>query len=147
METGKTCTKCNTFKTLDNFYRCLSKKVTSYSKGLKSHCKECVSKDRKRYYQTEDGYKKKIEKAWKDKGIIFTLDEYNLILDKQNGGCAICKVKQNKNGHALCVDHDHNTGKVRGILCHDCNTSLGKFQDSVELLEKAIQYLEKNKGK
>lgn len=147
MDNEKICTKCNKLKTFDNFYRCLSRKATEHSKGLKSHCKQCISIDRKRYYNTPNGYKKKIEKSWRDKGITFTLDEYNVILDKQNGGCAICGAKKNKNGNALCLDHDHNTGKIRGILCHDCNTSLGKFEDNVELLKRAIQYLENNKGK
>jgi len=44
----------------------------------------------------------------------------------------------------LYVDHCHSSGKVRGLLCHHCNTALGKFQDSVEVLSSAIDYLRKN---
>ena len=44
---------------------------------------------------------------------------------------------------ALCIDHDHTTGKVRGMLCHDCNTSLGKFRDNPDILRKAADYLER----
>lgn len=77
-----------------------------------------------------------------------TLEEYRQILDRQNGGCALCGKKEGKiNGkRILHVDHDHETGKVRGILCVQCNHGLGKFQDSVEILDKATAYLRRHKG-
>lgn len=70
-----------------------------------------------------------------------TLDQYNLMLDEQGGGCAICGAISNKNGKALFVDHCHATGKVRGILCHRCNTGLGSFKDNATLVAKAAIYL------
>lgn len=74
-----------------------------------------------------------------------TLEEYLDLAEKQNFVCAICG-KENfpMNGcHSGClvVDHDHKTGKVRGLLCHNCNRALGLFQDSPFLLEKASDYL------
>lgn len=81
--------------------------------------------------------------AWKLKfhyGI--TPEEYYTILDAQGGGCAICGGLQSKNGRALHVDHDHSSGKVRGILCDRCNTSIGKFDESPTLLRKAAAYVE-----
>lgn len=59
------------------------------------------------------------------------------------GLCEICgKEEPKRNTNKLCLDHDHITGEFRGFLCSECNSGLGKFKDSVENLEKAIQYLE-----
>ena len=76
------------------------------------------------------------------------LDEYNAMLKKQNGVCAICEntetAKSRDGGPRLMpVDHCHKTGKIRAILCHSCNTALGGFKDDPELLKKAISYLRK----
>lgn len=67
-------------------------------------------------------------------------EEYLEILEKQKGVCAICKTKKDE----LCVDHDHVTGKVRGMLCKNCNVGLGHFQDNIDLMKVAIKYLRKN---
>lgn len=69
-----------------------------------------------------------------------TPDDYDQLLCEQGGVCAICK-KTCSTGIRLAVDHNHTTGKVRGLLCTGCNTGLGKFKDSVELLTSAIAYL------
>jgi len=69
-----------------------------------------------------------------------TLEQYEEILSKQNGLCAICSSTE-KTGKRLAVDHCHKTGKVRGILCMKCNTSLGKINDDISILEKMIFYL------
>ena len=68
-----------------------------------------------------------------------TLEDYNRMFEAQSGRCAICSVSVE--GARLCVDHDHGTGKVRGLLCSLCNRALGQFRDSTELLRKAIAYL------
>jgi hypothetical protein len=69
-----------------------------------------------------------------------TLDDYTRMFEQQHGQCAICGVKVQ--GERMCVDHDHSTGRVRGLLCRLCNKSLGGFRDSVDLLRKAVAYLE-----
>lgn len=69
------------------------------------------------------------------------LKEYNNMLEAQNGVCAICG-KKNRTYHRLAVDHCHETGKIRGLLCSMCNRALGGFDDSVAVLKKAIEYLE-----
>ena len=80
-----------------------------------------------------------------------TLDQYRELIRCQNNRCAICKkeetgVDSKKNKlKDLSVDHCHKTGKVRGLLCFKCNASLGKFEDSIELLSNAIDYLKKSK--
>lgn len=74
-----------------------------------------------------------------------SLEEYQALLDKQNGVCAICKTTNwgTRNGKAIApsVDHCHKTGKVRGILCLRCNKSIGAFGDDIALLEVALTYL------
>ena len=69
---------------------------------------------------------------------------YMAMLASQGGGCAICgNPPDTRKAHAL--DHDHETGKARGILCQKCNTGLGQFNDRPELLHLAIQYLNRFK--
>lgn len=64
--------------------------------------------------------------------------DYAERVKKQNGRCAIC----NKTCSPLHVDHDHVTGIVRGLLCSNCNTGIGLFQESIRCLAQAIVYLE-----
>jgi len=74
--------------------------------------------------------------------------QYQMILEAQAGKCAICGSIQ---GHRsrygkvcrLAVDHDHRTGKVRGLLCNNCNRGLGRLQDSIQVLEAAVRYLKR----
>lgn len=70
-----------------------------------------------------------------------TLEQYNILLVKQNSNCAICGINQANLSRALAVDHCHTTGKIRGLLCSNCNTGLGLFDDNVGNLTAAIQYL------
>jgi uncharacterized protein YbaR (Trm112 family) len=70
-----------------------------------------------------------------------TLEDYVEMFDSQNGVCAIC-FKECKTKNSLSVDHDHTTGKVRGLLCNACNRAIGMLGDSPEILRKAADYLE-----
>ena len=73
-----------------------------------------------------------------------TPEQYDELIEKQGGRCAVCgtahpvKGSSNRGWH---VDHDHVTGKVRGLLCNSCNRGIGLLQDNPELLEKAAAYL------
>lgn len=70
----------------------------------------------------------------------FSPHNYERILRIQNGRCAICETATpGKKG--LSLDHDHETGAVRGLLCTSCNIALGNFRDDEKILEKAIWYL------
>jgi Autographiviridae endonuclease VII len=73
-----------------------------------------------------------------------SLEEYNALINAQNGVCAICK-KPETVWPSLPIDHDHKTGKVRGLLCTKCNLGLGSFRDNIESLEAAIAYLKRYK--
>lgn len=70
-----------------------------------------------------------------------TIEEYNKMYKQQQGKCAICYNHLN----VLCVDHDHNTNRVRGLLCGPCNTALGMLKDNSQLCLNMIKYLEDNK--
>lgn len=69
-----------------------------------------------------------------------TIKQYDNMLAKQNGVCAICQNVCNT-GNALAVDHDHATGKIRSLLCKNCNTAIGLLREDVEVMSKAINYL------
>ena len=68
-----------------------------------------------------------------------TLEDYSKMHKEQNGMCAICGSKDDK--QALSVDHCHTTGKIRGLLCNQCNRGLGMLGDTVERLRLAVDYL------
>lgn len=80
-----------------------------------------------------------------------TLDQYNELHDKQKGLCAICfkeeKTIDKRKGKikTLCLDHDHETNKLREFLCDACNKGLGHLRDSIETIESALKYLKKHK--
>ena len=93
---------------------------------------------------------------WKKDGRMITyqstysipISKYKEILKRQNGVCAICGIKETRTHKGkivrLSIDHNHQTGEIRGLLCHNCNVGIGHFDDNVKFLLKAINYL---KGK
>jgi hypothetical protein len=69
--------------------------------------------------------------------------DYAVLFERQSGRCAVCRTdKPGGMGNRLHVDHDHVTGKVRGLLCHHCNSGLGNLRDDILRLKAAIAYLE-----
>lgn len=78
-----------------------------------------------------------------------SIDQYYEMLQSQGNKCAICNREETRMYKGkftrLCVDHCHKTGKVRAMLCHSCNTGIGKMEDSIEILQSAIEYLRKHK--
>lgn len=80
-----------------------------------------------------------------------SLQEFDRLQILQNNLCAICKQSQRGNHRwgtslYLTVDHCHKTGKIRGLLCTDCNHALGRFKENIDILKNAIRYLEAQKG-
>ncbi len=142
----KKCTICNKNKTIKAF-----SKDKKYKDGLLYSCKQCTKEYRDNYKKLKpEKFKYSNDKYIKSKDIIWTnqltyrygikLEEYNRLLEKQGGVCAICK-KQCSTKTRLSIDHDHITGKVRGLLCRRCNAGLGAFSDKIEELKLAIKYL------
>lgn len=68
-------------------------------------------------------------------------NQYQIMLQEQNNSCYICGEQEPAENKILSVDHCHATGRVRGLLCSNCNTALGKFKDNIQLLNKAVEYL------
>lgn len=116
---------------------------------------------RRERYATDSEYREKLKGKAKDynarKPMIkraqhlreygLTIDEYNALFEKQHGKCAICGGDgSGSKNDKLYIDHDHNTGRVRGLLCGRCNFALGHFDDDVERMKQAILYLESSKG-
>jgi 5-methylcytosine-specific restriction endonuclease McrA len=80
-------------------------------------------------------------KSWLKTQYGMSPEEYARRLSEQDGGCALCGASC-PTGNLLAVDHCHITGRVRGLLCANCNVALGTFKDDVSVLRKAIQYLQ-----
>ena len=130
----KDCTKCKEVKPVGEFFK------ASNSDGLASRCKVCTKEADPR--KARDGRLRHFYNI--------TIEQYESLLDAQDGVCAGClrPPAKSKDG-VLCVDHDHtccpgnkSCGKcVRGLLCDECNTSLGKLQDSRETLLRLAEYI------
>lgn len=152
----KTCRKCN-----------ISKEDIAFSKG-RLVCKECRKLYMHSHYNNNKDHFKKKAKQWmidnpekykqyaktskkthkhinRDKYLQrkfgITLQEFDCLSIAQNHVCKICNQPERVNKN-LAVDHCHETGKIRGLLCTSCNTALGLFRDIKENLERAIRYLD-----
>jgi hypothetical protein len=135
IENGQSyCPKCKKEKNISEFNK---DKHTAF--GVAIYCRECNKTKATIRYK---GFKSEHRNTQLKSDYNITLDEYNEILIKQNNGCAICGKTINGKRN-MCVDHDHETGRVRGLLCSHCNWGLGHFKDNIDLLENAIKYLKK----
>ena len=111
-------------------------------KTCKSKCLRCYRKENKK---TRANTPQAIAKRRRNKlfgKYKMTMSQYEAMSFKQSGRCAIClTTPEDVRYGVLCVDHCHRTNKVRGLLCIECNTGIGKFQDKVQMLINAIHYL------
>ena len=136
---GQQCADCGAMKTFDSFDR-----QTGKTTGYRSHCKDCRNIKYKGKYATEEGRRYHQIMSWRSQGIYgMNIDIYESMLKDQNGGCAICNATELDNRRRLCVDHNHDTGQIRALLCDNCNTGLGRFKDDISMLRTALEYLEK----
>lgn len=155
---GKECATCKRRLPLDAYYR----RATAPD-GLMYRCKDCCRdaynqrykddpnfrEQRRRHHRTQ--YEKNTEKrrSDRDRGLRrygLTAAEFDALVEAQRGVCAICggppyEGRLDSRKRRLAVDHHHETGVVRGLLCDPCNTGLGMFKDDPKRLESAIQYL------
>lgn len=168
----KQCKDCQIFKENSEFYRCrttadhLRQECKECHKllGLKwrnanrihyqKKNKEWYSKNRD--YRTmvihqwqninkEKRYKNNQERAWRNLGIIFTVEKRQQLLKEQNGRCAICNVLETDQKRRFALDHDHNTGKIRALLCDLCNVRIvAILENHPDLVLKAQEYLQKH---
>jgi hypothetical protein len=133
--TLKQCRACLESLPIDDFIKDKRSKD-----GRGARCRPCYYRSksycptRQRRYKLKHSY-----------GI--SLEEYDALLKEQGGVCQICKCPPKENGpknlQALRVDHCHETGKIRGLLCHSCNVAIGHLGDNLSTLQNAISYLAK----
>jgi hypothetical protein len=130
-----TCSKCKIEKLSTEFH-----KRNNRPCGVRSICKQCY----KGYeFKRRDGYMREYDLM---KSYSITVDDYNRMFESQYGKCAICGTSssvESSRKKYLCVDHNHETGKVRGLLCDKCNRGIGLLNDDIQTLISAIKYLQK----
>lgn len=157
-QTQKKCSTCRRMKLADEYY-------VGKTGRLYPRCKACIvdfNRDQNIKHRIKrvnydrsrgSGWNRSGRDHWNDSapdkhdkylkrmyGI--SLRQYEDMFNSQGKVCAICKCECNRsNTTRLCVDHDHKTDIVRGLLCFQCNVGLGKFKDNVDLLNQAAQYL------
>jgi hypothetical protein len=134
--TGATrkCNKCNEILPVSEFHIKADKNTNHYR--FNSPCKFCANIGRNISYQK--AYQRKIKYN-------LTQEDYDLKLKEQNYSCAICNMHKDDYSKEFSVDHCHITGKVRGLLCNNCNSGIGFFDEYEYVMKKAIQYLKKHK--
>ncbi len=113
---------CKEYKPLSEFWK----------HGRENYCKAC-----KKLKRNPEVYKRAYLKHFYN----LPLEKYNKMFEEQNGCCAICNGHQSTFKKALHVDHDHETGKIRGLLCNSCNKGIGFLLDDSKILLSASQYL------
>ena len=134
--THKVCSKCGIKKERSEYYN-----DSSRNDGITSYCKECTrSKTDK--WRKENPEKVNQASIWyrRERTYGITEEDFMKMIDNQKWECAVCKKSIDESCH---VDHNHENGKVRGLLCDSCNKGLGFFKDNVEHLASAIKYLSK----
>jgi Recombination endonuclease VII len=165
MEGMKRCRICNESKPLSDFYR-----AAGTRDGYRGECKACnLAQQHERYladparakarvkqWQQENAdrvntywrkrrqepeVKRREREAYLKRKFGISLDEYDAMLAEQGGVCAVC-FREPTPGISLHVDHDHETGRIRGLLCFRCNNALGDLEDDPALLRSAARYLE-----
>ena len=137
----KVCIKCEISKPLSDSY-----KRTDTGK-YRNDCRSCNDNYSLKLYQTNPKQIANRRKAsWKHnikRNYGITPEDYYDMLEKQEGKCKICSINiDDIDKHVFNIDHCHTTGKVRGLLCQQCNSGIGMFKDRIDLLVKAIRYLD-----
>lgn len=135
----KKCSKCKETKPYSDFYEKKRKEIYGSSHaGISWWCKECIKKKQVKYRVNNPEKAKSIDLR---QSFGIDIEYYNNIFKLQKGQCAICCKHQSELSKSLAVDHDHDAGHVRGLLCNNCNAGLGFFRDSMDLLLEAAEYL------
>jgi len=127
----KRCWRCKQDKLRSAFT-----KDRGRSDGLNPKCRACTNKDYKHNWYTQN--KLAYTKSSLKRLYGISLEQFNILFEEQNGVCAIC-MGTNPSGKRLAVDHDHETGQVRGLLCSMCNTRLAVLDDKL-WIKKAKRY-------
>ena len=134
--TEKTCKKCGDIKPINEFYVARKDRLP-YRSAYNNECKIC---NRARVALNHDPIRARNTHLQRKYGI--TEETYQKMLLEQNNSCRICGTTEHQTRwNNFCVDHDHTTGEVRGLLCKSCNIALGEIGDNVSTLKAMIEYL------
>lgn len=131
------CKDCDQVKPISEFYK-------PRPDNSRRTCKACQNA-RRTELARQRGRTDEIALASRERklrGYGLTLEGYDVMLRDQDGVCWICECPERGDNH-LAVDHDHETGEVRGLLCGRCNRGLGSFEDDPERLRRAALYLDR----
>ena len=134
---SKVCTGCGLDKPLSAFHKRPERPI-----GVKPQCRSCANSMRKSHYERakKDGSLKNA--LWKRDGIEMNFVEYSKKYAALQGRCEICGDQH----EVLCVDHNHATGKIRGLLCTQCNLAISHLKESPKIMQNAIAYIENYGG-
>lgn len=124
------CYACEQTKSVEEFYRFVDGR-------LRRPCKDCTRAKRREGYRKRGGIKNVQRDNWARYGV--TPEQYAEMHEQQDGMCAICHRPPSK--RSLAIDHCHGTGRVRALLCGNCNAILGHAKDDENRLFAAISYL------
>lgn len=160
----KECRRCQVTKSLDEFYL---RKRKDGTRVPGTYCKACCKAEFSDSYQKNREKRKAQGAAWRAanrekwnaysaenrvthlrqrqssrlrKLYTITIEDYEVMLESQDGMCAICKGHE-RTGTLFSVDHDHSTGVIRGLLCRSCNSGIGFFKDDIVRVQAAVDYL------
>jgi hypothetical protein len=142
MPTMKMCTVCKVAKPFEDFYdgyKAKKQRDVTNRKYPHSRCKEC-DHARVKIYHKDNKAKVTKRQLISHRRRLYGLneEEYNNMILSQNNLCAICNKPSDKTLH---IDHDHVTGRVRGLLCSNCNLGIGLLEEDLIVLNRAIEYL------
>jgi len=149
----KTCCNCGREKPLSKFHKDASRPdrhTTQCKKCRNAHAQQYRARNPDKVRAAGRKYARENYEALKAAGLNgvlqrkygITLAGYDAMLKAQGNRCAICDTTPEENGRRFDVDHDHETGDVRGLLCQACNRGIGQLADSAILLRRAADYLE-----
>lgn len=136
----KVCSKCRTEKSVDDFTA-----SSRTSDRRQAWCRRCTADASLTHWRAKSYDERTAANLMRLYGI--TWDDFQERLTSQDGVCAICRRPERRRFRGrvarLVVDHCHRTGRVRGLLCSDCNVAIARFSDSVDVLRAAVAYLER----
>jgi protein-arginine kinase activator protein McsA len=142
---NKQCTKCKEWKPLEDFVTAINTTT-----GRAAACKNCVNSERKYKYHNDLEFKSKFKAQTKKSRLKLqynlSVEAHNKMLESQKYRCKICNTPFDNSNNITSdrVDHCHKTGRIRGLLCGNCNLGLGNFKDNIESMKSAILYLMEN---
>lgn len=152
----KICKKCDESKPIEEFHRAPQNKD-----GRSGSCKTCdnvlkrawKTANRKRHNENGRRWRESDPERYREYKRRYLLQsnygitpkEYDEMLAAQDGVCACCRTSDPGGGRSnFCVDHCHETGRIRGVLCNTCNTAIGMLGDTVESIDRVAAYMHRS---